>query len=347
MSDNTTPPVRPERDENAGAFDAVDNPSGESLPVQNDLIGSRTPEFIEPETATADNEAEPVPTAPDSAGPRVDETPGFVEPANVPDHVHSTNGTVEHVVPAAEEEAAPPELVNPPAPLPAARLEMPEIVTVPAAASVPEIGNTAVLPPVEQPVVVPVAAPAQTYYVEAPVPPRKKSNRGVGTLIALLATLIFAGLFAVAIATIRAVRGGGFAFGFFTEQPYYIPVIFFAVGFILLVLLANRAGWWAHVFGSIFVGLFVYFGTIGTLLLIAGVVSLTPNEARVLFDAALSNPFEIAAALIAREVALWMGLAVSARGRRVKSRNAEARAAYDVEVADKRTEYDRINGATA
>jgi hypothetical protein len=287
----------------------------------------------------------------DAARAQIDETPDFAEPVNASDHVNSAehDGTVEHVVPANEEEVRPvepPELVNPPEPVAPARLAAPAVVAVPAAASVDEVDNVAVLPPVaETAAVAPVATPAQTYYVEAPVPPRKKGNRGAGTLIALLSTVFFAALFAVAVAIIRSARGGAFAFDFFAESPYYVPVIFFAVGFIILVLLVNRAGWWVHVFGSIFVGLFVYFGTIGTLLLIGGVLSLTPSQGGVLFASLLSNPFEIAAALIAREVALWMGFAISARGRRVKARNIEARAAYDSEVAEKRAEYDRSNAA--
>jgi hypothetical protein len=42
-----------------------------------------------------------------------------------------------------------------------------------------------------------------------------------------------------------------------------------------------------------------------------------------------------------------MGFAISARGRRLKVRNADARAAYQAELAEKRAEYDRAKAASA
>jgi hypothetical protein len=38
---------------------------------------------------------------------------------------------------------------------------------------------------------------------------------------------------------------------------------------------------------------------------------------------------------------MWVGLAISVRGRKIRLRNAEARAAYDTEQADKKAEYER------
>ena len=111
------------------------------------------------------------------------------------------------------------------------------------------------------------AASMQTVYVPAPVPPIKKGNRGFGVLIALLSTVIFAGLYALIIASIRALELGVFQFDFFGSLAFYTPAIFFFVGFVIVVLLANRASWWGYVLGSIFVALFVYFGTVATGLL--------------------------------------------------------------------------------
>jgi hypothetical protein len=182
---------------------------------------------------------------------------------------------------------------------------------------------------------VPAFEPVQTVYVAAPNPPRKRGNRGVGVLIALAATVVFGVLFAVAVAVIRSVRLGIFSFSFVSAQTFYVPVLFFAVGFILLVLIVNRASWWAYIFGSLFVGVFVYFGTIGTLLLTNGVIALTPDQAASAYNELLTDPYIISAALIAREVSLWMGAAISARGRRVKQRNVDARAAYERESADR------------
>jgi len=38
---------------------------------------------------------------------------------------------------------------------------------------------------------------------------------------------------------------------------------------------------------------------------------------------------------------IWTGAAIASRGRRLKVRNAEAHAAYEQELADKRAEHER------
>ena len=184
------------------------------------------------------------------------------------------------------------------------------------------------------------AASMQTVYVPAPVPPIKKGNRGFGVLIALLSTVIFAGLYALIIASIRALELGVFQFDFFGSLAFYTPAIFFFVGFVIVVLLANRASWWGYVLGSIFVALFVYFGTVATGLLVNNIVAETPSGAARLLSTALFSPFIIAAALLAREVSMWMGALISARGRRMKVRNLEARDAFDRESAERATDLE-------
>jgi hypothetical protein len=44
--------------------------------------------------------------------------------------------------------------------------------------------------------------------------------------------------------------------------------------------------------------------------------------------------------VIAREVAIWFGLAIAARGRRVRARNIQAREQYDRELAERRAQYE-------
>ena len=184
------------------------------------------------------------------------------------------------------------------------------------------------------------AASMQTVYVPSPVPPSKKGNRGFGVLIALLSSVVFAGLYALAIATIHAFEIGVLRFDFFGSLAFYTPVVFFFVGFVIVALLANRASWWSYVLGSIFVGLFVYSGSIGTGLLANNVFSLTPTNATELFSTALTSPFIIAAALLARETSMWMGALISARGRKVKARNIESRETFDRESAGRTAEYE-------
>lgn len=170
-------------------------------------------------------------------------------------------------------------------------------------------------------------------YVTVPHPPRKKGNRIVGSLIALAATLVFAVLLAGAFAVIWASFNGSNAFGL--TPSFYIPVALFAVGLVIVVLLANRAGWWAYILGSLLVAAIVYFGSAAGLILIANVVRETPDVAAQWFTAALLNPLVIIAGLLAREVSMWTGLLIGRRGRKVKARNVEARAQYDREQAER------------
>ncbi|MDJ0334134.1 hypothetical protein QMG83_02735 [Salinibacterium sp. G-O1] len=181
-----------------------------------------------------------------------------------------------------------------------------------------------------------VAAPQQVVYVQTPAAPRKLGNRGIGTLIALLSALIFGALLAVITAVIQYANSGRFDFGFLSQAQFYIPMLFFAVAFVLLVLLVNRGAWWAYIIGSVLVAVVVYFGTIGFGLLITGVISNTPSEANERFVAQLSNPFVIASALLAREVSLWFGALISRRGRSLKARNAVRREEYERELAERR-----------
>lgn len=184
----------------------------------------------------------------------------------------------------------------------------------------------------------PVAAPQQVVYVQAPAAPRNRGNRGVGTLIAALSALIFVALLAVVTAIIQYADSGRFDFAFLTQTQFYIPMLFFVLAFVLLVLLVNRGAWWAYIVGSVLVALAVYFGTIGLGLLSTGVISNTPSEANARFAAQLSNPFVIASALLAREVSLWFGALISRRGRSVKARNANARETYERELAERRAQ---------
>jgi hypothetical protein len=217
----------------------------------------------------------------------------------------------------------------------------------PGAAEIPEPVSAPTPAYVETaPLAATSAASMQTVYVPAPVPPRMKGNRGFGTLIALGATVVFAGLYALVIAMIRAVEVGVFQFNFFGSLAFYTPAIFFFVGFVIVVLLANRASWWGYVLGSLFVGLFVYFGTVATGLLVSNIVAETPSGAARLLATALTSPFIIAAALLAREVSMWMGAAISVRGRRVKARNLETREAFDRESAERTAEYENSRYGT-
>ena len=90
----------------------------------------------------------------------------------------------------------------------------------------------------------------------------------------------------------------------------------------------------------------MYFGAIGMGLLGTCIILATPDEAGQLFLTQLSNPFVVVAALLAREVSMWVGAGIAARGRRVKQANVTAREQYERELAEKRAEHER-GAATA
>ncbi|MDQ1573802.1 MAG: hypothetical protein QOH44_1361 [Actinomycetota bacterium] len=244
----------------------------------------------------------------------------------------------------------------------AAPLIEPEAEPVVVAEPVAPAADESVAPVVAEPVVAepvaaePVAAepavaaepPVQpspnVVYIEAPQAPRKKGNRAIGSLIALASAVVFALLYAVILFLVELGIAGSANFQFLSQGGFWAPVVVFAVGFIILVLIVNRAGWAAYVVGSLAVGVFVYFGTSAAILLInAGI--LQQSQVGEFFHAALINPAIIIAGLLAREVSLWVGFAIAARGRRVRARNVESREAYERDIAAKRAEYDRANAA--
>ena len=239
--------------------------------------------------------------------------------------------------------------------------DAPEVVETEKPAKAPkpaktEAPRTETPPKTEAPpkteIAAPVATPAasvgaqpQVIYVTQPTPPPRKGNRGFGALIALLSGLAFGVLLALAAAAIGFIAEGTFSFAVLTRAAFYAPILLFILGFVLLVLIANRASWWAFIIGSIFVGLFVYFGTVGIAML--GPVIQDPGAAGELFRAQLLNPFIVVAGLLAREVSMWVGAAISRRGRAVRVRNAEARAAYEQDMEEKRAERERLSGVPA
>ncbi|MGL4339446.1 MAG: hypothetical protein ACRCSP_03350 [Rhodoglobus sp.] len=175
--------------------------------------------------------------------------------------------------------------------------------------------------------------PQQVVYIKPPSPPEKLGNRGAGVFIAILSTLVFTALVALATAVIRNINTDVFDFDFLSRPSFYLPTIFFVLAFVLLALVANRANWWAYILGSILVGFIVYFGTIGFDLLLSDIISSTLSEASLRFRQELANPFVIVPALLAREVCLWCGALISRRGRKVTARNTELREAYERELA--------------
>jgi hypothetical protein len=190
----------------------------------------------------------------------------------------------------------------------------------------------------------------EVVYVQAPIPPRLRGNRGLGSLLAVLGAVLFAFLFAAAIVASFFLQGQKDPMGIFAQfiqnSFFWVPVLVFLLAFVLLVLVVNRAGWAAHVFGSLLVALVVYFGSIGILLLVANIgAAASGDDSPATFGNLATNPIIIIAALVAREVAIWIGLAISARGRRVKARNLELVDEWEREHADTKAQYEQAGQA--
>lgn len=184
------------------------------------------------------------------------------------------------------------------------------------------------------------SAPQTPIYVQAPTPPKNRGNRGPGILIALLATVAYAALFALVVSVISGITSATVAeatqtFVEFIVRPvFYVPVIFFFLGFAALVAIANRAGWWAYVLGGFLVAVVVYFSYIGGALLTVQAWNLTPSEAGRFVSTQWLNPGAVTAAILAREVPIWFGAWIARNGRKVTERNIEARKEYDRQIAE-------------
>jgi flagellar biosynthesis GTPase FlhF len=179
---------------------------------------------------------------------------------------------------------------------------------------------------------------SQPIYVQAPVPPQKRGNRGFGVLIAVVAAILFALLYSLGTALLASVRNPdafGDVFGRYLMSPvFYVPTIAFLILFVLLALVVNRGRWWAFVLGGLPVAILVYAAYVGTRLLQGGVMDLAPSEQALLLQRTVTFPDGILAGFLARELVTWLGAGISARGRRVKAKNVEARAEYDRKLAE-------------
>lgn len=227
-----------------------------------------------------------------------------------------------------------------------------EPVTVEPVASEPAPAEP--IAPVAAPI--PPAAPAgpaapdasgrEVVYVQAPTPPAARGNRGFGVLISLLGAIAFALVYLGVVAVIVSLVGATLeeTLGqFLQSMAFWVPVAAYAVVSVLFALIVNRAAWWAHVLGSLFVAVLSYALSAGVILLALGVIGMTPAEGVRQVGEVFGSPWLITALVVAREVSLWFGLAIAARGRRVRERNAAERAAFEQSVADRRSEYERAH----
>lgn len=207
----------------------------------------------------------------------------------------------------------------------------------------PETGAPAAAPaaaPVAEPVTTYpayTATPQQAIYVQAPVPPKAKGNRAFGVVVGLVASVVFAALYALAAYVVMSIRGTTNpieqAFAEFVGQPvFWVPIIFFFLAFILLAAIVNRGRWWPYAIFGLLVGAVVYLSYVGGALLSVA-WRITPADVSVFVSQQWLAPLAILAGVFAREVTVWFGAWVASRGRKVSQRNREALEEYDRQLA--------------
>lgn len=189
--------------------------------------------------------------------------------------------------------------------------------------------------------------------VEEPVPPRRKGARGVGVAVVLLATLVFALLHAAAFFAVgylfdRQFDAAETLQSLWLLPSYLLPVVVFFVGYLILSLIANRAGWWAHVLGGFVVALLTYAAHIAGAYMESeggwGSFAAVPGIDAASLGQLLLAPLSVLAFVIAREVPIWVGGIQSRRGRRARERNREAMDEFNSENAERLAAYERARG---
>jgi hypothetical protein len=218
----------------------------------------------------------------------------------------------------------------------------PEAAAAPIAEPAPEA-----VAPVAEPVAEPEPTPppvayAGPTYLQTPTVPKKRGNRGLGILIAVLAAVVFAAADLAATYGILVIRyGEGRAADYLRSYlggwDFWVPLAVFTAAFIALVAIVNRARWWAYVLGSVFVAPLVFAAYYGAALLTSQVWNLTPAE----FGEFTRDYFEsnipylwvaTVVSFIALELVIWFGAWIAFHGQVAKRRNVEARAAYEDEL---------------
>lgn len=186
--------------------------------------------------------------------------------------------------------------------------------------------------------------------VEEPMPPRRKGARGVGFAVALLATLVFAIVFAAAFFAVEFLFNVDFGPAALLESvwllpSYLLPVIVFFLAYWIITLVVNRAGWWAHVLGAFIVALLVYAAHIVGAYMEqqggwAGYTEVFGIDGPSLGQLLLA-PLSVLAFVVAREVPIWVGGIVSRRGRKAREWNRQSMEDFNRENDERLANYER------
>lgn len=176
----------------------------------------------------------------------------------------------------------------------------------------------------------------QPIFVQAPEAPRPRGNRGAAGAIGLLAALAFAVLYLAATLGLQLLTDGlqiaeigSAALSALTTWGLWVPTVAFFFGFWFLGALINRGRWGHWVVWGLVVGVVAWVGHLLGVLIAAPFWMITGSES---VDLLLNNvlaPLAIVAFVLGRELTIWFGAWVAARGRRVTELNAEAQREYE------------------
>lgn len=200
----------------------------------------------------------------------------------------------------------------------------------------PAAVEPAVVPSEPTPVIPPAAVAPQPIFVQAPEPPLPRGNRGAAGAIGLLAAIVFGVLYLGAATGFAAIAGdvtgdqlGSYLLGALASWWLWVPVVVYFIGFWLLGAIINRGRWgyWVH-FGLL-TGAVAYGGHILGQLFQAPFWTLTASQGAQVANEQLLAPLAIAAFVFGREVTIWFGAWVAARGKRVSELNYEAQREYE------------------
>lgn len=176
----------------------------------------------------------------------------------------------------------------------------------------------------------------QPIFVQAPEAPRPRGNRAAAGAIGLLAALAFGVLYLALWLGVGLIDGtvtlenlGQSALAALGTWSLWVPIVVFYIAFWLLGAIINRGRWGAWVIFGLLVGVAAYLGHLLGALFQAPFWMLTASEGTALVEGELLTPLAIGAFIIGRELTIWFGAWVAARGARVTELTVEAQREYE------------------
>ncbi len=184
---------------------------------------------------------------------------------------------------------------------------------------------------------------AAPVFLETPVPPRMRGNRGAAGAIGILAAISFAALYLGTALGLRLLFGeasvetlGPDALAALTSWWLWVPVALFFLSFWLLGAIVNRGPWGAWVVLGVLIGLVSYGGHLLGQLFEAPFWAVSVSQGVELVRGQLLAPLAIAAFVIGRELTVWFGAWAAARGRAMSELNRARQEDYERSLRTRR-----------